>query len=149
LIKVELFKICLLNNDDERLFTKWREIFFRLPPNITEIEINHDTNYVRLSLTEKSNKFLIYIYDGKSDALDDYYPPIFHLNECKRCILAKSDQFDRFQMIGFEIVATIYVSPFEDDDDFPEIQKFIEVMLKELNKYHRSRWDSDQGSDSD
>ena len=141
-------KICLLNNDDERLFTKWREIFFRLPPNITEIKINHDSNYVCLSLTEKSNKFLIYIYDGKSDALDDYYPPIFLLNDCERCILAKSDQLDGFQMIVFEIVATMYVCSFEDDDDLPEIQEFIKVML-ELNKYHRSRWDSDCGSDSD
>lgn len=25
----------------------------------------------------------------------------------------------------------------QDYDDFPQIQKFIKVMLKELNKYHR------------
>ena len=149
--KVELFEICLLNNDDdERLFTKWKEIFFRLPPNITEIEIDGYSNYVILSLTGKSTEFQIYIFDGKSGSLDDdYASPIFLLNECERCILATSHQLDRFQTIGFQIEATIYVSPFKDDDDFPEIQEFIKVMLKELNKYHRSRWDSDQGSDSD
>lgn len=148
--KVELFEICLLNNDDECLFTKWKEIFFRLPPNITKIEIDCDGSLVSLSLTGKSTEFVIYIDDGKSDALDDYYAiPIFLLNKCERCILATSHQLDRFQTIGFQIEATIYVSPFKDDDDFPEIQKFIEIMLEELNKYHRSRWDSDQGSDSD
>ena len=152
--KVELFEICLLNNDDECLFTKWKEIFFRLPPNITKIEIDSDGDgdgsSVSLSLTGKSTEFMIYIDDGKSDALDNSYAsPIFLLNECERCILATSDQLDRFQTIGFQIKATIYVSPFKDDDDFPEIQEFIKVMLEELNKYYRSQWDSDQGSDSD
>lgn len=147
--KVELFEICLLNNDDECLFTKWKEIFFRLPPNITKIEIDCDGSLVSLSLTGKSTEFVIYIYYGKSDALDDYYAsPIFLLNECERCILATSDQLDRFQRIGFEIVATIYVCPFEDDEDLPEIREFIKALL-ELNKYHRSQWDSDCGSDSD
>ena len=31
----------------------------------------------------------------------------------------------------------------QDYDDFPQIQKFIKVMLKELNKYHRCQLDSD------
>ena len=38
--------------------------------------------------------------------------------------------------------------PFEDDQDLPEIMEFIKALL-ELNKYHRSQWDSDCGSDSD
>jgi hypothetical protein len=147
--KVELFEINLFR-DDECLFTKSRENFFRLPPNITGIEINLEDDYIILSLTGKSTEFPIYIYDEKTDALDDYYAsPIFLLNECERCILATSDQLDRFQMIGFEIVGTMYVCPFKDDDDFPEIQEFIKIMLEELNKYHRCRWDSDCGSDSD
>jgi hypothetical protein len=147
--KVELFEINLFR-DDECLFTKSRENFFRLPPNITGIEINLEDDYIILSLTGKSTKFPIYIYDGKTDALDDYYAsPIFLLNEFERCILATSDQLDRFQMIGFQIVGTVYVCPFEDDDDFPEIKEFIKVMLEELNKYHGCRWDSDCGSDSD
>jgi len=148
--KVELFEICLFR-DDECLFSKMREKFFRLPPNITKIEIDVDSNSVTLYLKEKSIEFPIYIYYGKTDALDDYYAsPIFLLNECDRCILATSDQLDRFQDIGFQIVATIYVSPFKDDDDFPEIQEFIKVMLEELNKYVRNHEeDSDCGSDSD
>ena len=151
--KVELFEICLFR-DDECLFTKTRENFFRLPPNITGIEIDLEVDYVVLNMTlnteGNSLELPIYIYNGKTDALDDYYAsPIFLLNECERCILATSDQLDRFQKIGFQIVGTIYVCPFKDDDDFPEIKEFIKVMLKELNKYHRCRWDSDSGSDSD
>jgi len=150
--KVELFEICLLNNDDECLFTRWKKIFFRLPPNITGIEIDWENDYVVLTMTLNSEgnslELPIYIYDGKTDKTDDT-DLIFLLNECDRCILATSDQLDRFQRIHFDIVATIYVCPFEDHDDFPEIQEFIKVMLEELNKYHRSRWDSDCGSDSD
>ena len=151
--KVELFEICLFR-DDECLFTKSRENFFRLPPNITGIKINLEDDYVVLTMTLNSEgnslELPIYIYNGKTDALDDYYAsPIFLLNECERCILATSDQLDRFQMIGFQIVGTVYVCPFEDNDDFPEIKEFIKVMLEELNKYHRCRWDSDCGSDSD
>jgi len=148
--KVELFEICLLNNDDECLFTRWKKIFFRLPPNITGIEIDWENDYVVLTMTGKSTEFQIYIFDGKSGLLDDDTDSIFLLNKCERCILATSDQLDRFQDIGFQIVATIYVSPFKDDDDFPEIQEFIKVMLEELNKYVRNHEeDSDCGSDSD
>jgi hypothetical protein len=146
--KVELFEICLFR-DDERLFGKMREKCFRLPPNITEIEIDCDSNSVTLCLKGESIEFPIYIYDEKTNALDDYYAsPIFLLNECERCILSTSDQLERFQRIHFEIVATIYVCPFEDDQDLPEIKEFIKALL-ELNKYHRSQWDSDCGSDSD
>ena len=146
--KVELFEICLLR-DDKCLFTKTRENFFRLPPNITGIEIIWENDYVVLTMTLNSEgnslELPIYIYNGKTDDTDS----IFLLNECERCILATSDQLDRFQMIGFEIVATISVFPFEYHDEFPQIQEFIKVMLEELNKYHRCRWDSDPGSDSD
>jgi len=149
--KVELFEICLFR-DDERLFGKMKENFFRLPPNITGIEIIWENDYVVLTMTLNSEgnslELPIYIYDRKTDKTDDT-DSIFLLNECERCILATSDQLDRFQPIGFQIVATIYVCPFEDHDDFPEIKEFIKVMLKELNKYHRSRLDSDCGSDSD
>jgi hypothetical protein len=148
--KVELFEICLFR-DDERLFGKMREKCFRLPPNFMVIEIDCDSNSVTLCLKGESIEFPIYIYDEKTDALDDYYAsPIFLLNECERCILATSDQLERFQRIHFDIVATMYVCPIEDHDDFPEIQKFIKVMLEELNKYHRCHQDdSDDGSDSD
>jgi len=147
--KVELVEICLFR-DDKRLFGKTREKFFRLPRNFMVIEIDCDSNSVTLCLKGESIEFPIYIYDGKTDALDDYYAsPIFILNECERCILATSDQLDRFQRIGFEIVATMYVCPFKYHDEFPEIQAFIKALLK-LNKYVRNHEeDSDCGSDSD
>jgi len=144
--KVELFEICLLNNDGERLFTKTREKCFRLPPNFMVIEIDCDSNSVTLCLEGESIKFPIYIYDEKNDEAPD--DPIFLLNEDKRCILSTSEQLYRFQGIRFEIVATMYVCPFEDHADLPEIQAFIKALL-ELNKYHRCQLDSDYGSDSD
>lgn len=148
--KVELFEICLFR-DDERLFGKMKENFFRLPPNITGIEINWENDYVVLTMTLNSEgnslELPIYIYDGKTDKTDDT-DSIFLLNECDRCILAKSDQLNRFQRIHFNIVATMYVCPFEDDEDLPEIREFIKALLK-LNKYRRCRLDSDCGSDSD
>jgi hypothetical protein len=137
--KVELSKICLFR-DDERIFVKTGGEFFRLPPKFMVIEIDCDSNSVTLCLKGESIEFPIYIYHGKTDALDDYYAsPIFLLNKCERCILSTSDQLDRFQMIGFEIVATMYVCP--------EIQAFIKALLK-LNKYVRNHAeDSDCGSD--
>lgn len=146
--KVELFQFNLFR-DDECIFSKNNDCFFRLPPNITGIEINLEVDYTILTMTLNSEgnslEFPIYIDYRKVDAHDS----IFILNDCERCILAKSNQLNRFLMIGFEIVATISVFPFEYHDEFPQIQKFIKVMLKELNKYHRCRWDSDCGSDSD
>ncbi len=143
--KVELFEICLFP-DGEGIFSKMRKNFFRLPPNITEIEINHNSNCICLSLT---NKFLIFIFDGESDDLDEYYSPIFLLNDFERCILAERDKLNRFQSIGFQIVATMYVSSFEDHADLPEIGEFIKAFL-ELNKYVRNHEeDSDCGSDLD
>jgi hypothetical protein len=148
--KVELFQINLFR-DDECLFTKSRENFFRLPPNITGIEISLEDGYVILTMKLISQRcslnFPIYI-DFRED--DDDTDSIFLLNNFERCILATNDQLDRFQKIGFESVATISVCPWEDHDYFPEIQEFIRIMLEELNKYHTCHQDdSDDGSDSD
>jgi hypothetical protein len=146
--KVELFEINLFR-DDECIFTKYKNIFVRLPPNITGIEIHLENGYVILTMKLISQRcslnFPIYIDFREDDDTDS----IFLLNNFERCILATNDQLDRFQKIGFESVATISVHPWEDHDDFPEIQEFIRIMLEELNKYHRCRWDSDCGSDSD
>jgi hypothetical protein len=146
--KVELFEICLFR-DDERLFGKMREKCFILPTNFMVIEIDCDSNSVTLCLKGESIEFPIYIYDEKTEALDEYYAsPIFLLTDYDRCILSTSDQLELFQRIGFYIVGTMYVCPFEDHDDLPEIQAFIKALL-EFNEYHRSQWDSDCGSDSD
>ena len=147
--KVKLFEICLFH-DDERLFSNLNEYFFRLPPNFTVIEtiFNYfDNNLITLYLTGNSTNFEICIHYGKT-IFDYHASPIFLLNDYERCILATSRQLKRFQMIGFEIVATMYVCPFEDHDELPEIPKFINALL-ELNKYHRSQLNSDRGSDSD
>lgn len=146
--KVKLFEVCLLR-DDKCLFRKNNDCFFKLPPDITGIEISLEDGYIILSLERESIEFTIYIYDTETNALDDNASPIFLLNDFGKCFLATSDQLNQFQEIGFKIVGTMYVCPFEDDDDFPEIKEFIKVMLEELNKYHRCRWDSDCGSDSD
>jgi hypothetical protein len=145
--KVELFDVCLFR-DDECLFGKMKENFFRLPPNITEIEISLEDGYVILTMKLISQRglldFPIYIDFRVNNGPDS----IFLLNNLERCILATSDQLNRFQQIGFESVATISVCQWEDHDEFPEIQAFIEELLK-LNEYPRSREDSDYGSDSD
>ena len=145
--KVELFEINLFS-DDECIFAKYKNIFIRLPPNITGIEIHLEDGYVILTMTLNSKcnslEFSIYIDFRENDGPDS----IFLLNDCERCILTTSEQLHRFQQIGFESVAMISVFPSEDHDEFPEIQAFIEELLK-LNKYHRSQWDSDCGSDSD
>lgn len=147
--KVELFEINLFR-DDECIFTKYKNIFVRLPPNITGIEIHLENGYVILTMKLISQRcslnFPIYIDFREDDDTDS----IFLLNDYERCILATSHQLNRFQMIGFESVATISVHPWEDHDDFPEIQEFIRIMLEELNKYHTCHQnDSDDGLDSD
>ena len=145
--KVELFEINLFR-DDECLFTKTRENFFRLPPNITGIEIHLEDGYVILTMNLISQRcslnFPIYIDFREDDDTDS----IFLLNNLETCILATNDQLDRFQKIGFESVATISVHPWKDHDELPEIKEFIGDLLG-LNKYRRSQWDSDDGSDSD
>jgi hypothetical protein len=146
--KVELFEVCLLHND-KYLFRKNNDCFFRLPPNITGIEISLEDGYIILTLNVKSTEFTIYIFNRQTIALDDDASPIFLLKDFEKCFLATSNQVDQFQGIEFEIVGTIYVCPFKDDNDTPEIQEFIRTMLEELNKYQKCRWDSDGGSDDD
>jgi hypothetical protein len=147
--QVELFQLDFIFNDDGSLFNEIKKAFFIIPPTIGVIEIYCDSNFFALHLKIKSTKlqFKIYIYDGKSNVLDDGPDSIFLLKDCERCILTTSNQLKRFQMIGFEIVATMYVCPFEYHDDLPEIQPFIKDLLK-LNKYVRNHAeDSDCGSD--
>jgi hypothetical protein len=151
--KVELFEINLFR-DDECIFTKRTDFFFRLPLN-TKIEIaicNFSVSYVELhSIIDSNGKLtecLIKIPNHKSiDESDHVNPPIIVLTDSERCILAKIEQLERFQSFGFQIVAKIY--GLEDDDDFPEIKSYVKDLL-ELNKYHTCHQDdSDPGSDSD
>lgn len=119
--------------------------------NLTEFDISIEcSTIINLNITllfdGKSTYVHLYIYDGKNEEAHD--DPIFILKECDRCILATSDQLRRFRGMRFEIVATMYVCPF-DLEEKPEINDFIEELLV-LNKYHRCHQnDSDYGSDSD
>lgn len=117
--------------------------------NLTDFDFSTECCYTTVGLDTttvsadgKSTNIYLYIYDGKNDEAHD--DPFFILTECDRCILATSNQLDRFQGIGFQIVATIYVCPYSDET--PEIQKFIRE-LQESNKYVRDPYDSDYGSD--
>jgi hypothetical protein len=146
-------EIVLVEDDDEHLFYTGVQFSFELPSSFTVINYNEEHwcgNCIgidgKLDGMENPSQLYIY-YDGNTDKHDDLQP-IYLLKEGDRCILAKNGQLDRFQIIGFEIVATIYISPYDEDEDRPEILDFIRGLL-ELNKYHRSRWDSDCGSDSD
>jgi hypothetical protein len=119
--------------------------------NLTDFDIWTECTTVGLgtnvSVDGKSTNVYLYIYDGKKDEWDDV--PIFLLTDIDRSILATSDsQLSRAESNHFDIVATIYVCPGkdEDDDDFPEIQNFIEALL-ESNKYNPDQDDSDYGSD--
>jgi hypothetical protein len=145
--KVELFQICLFR-DDERLFSKIDEYYFRLPRNITRIEIcNFSTNYFELYLTIDSegiltNHLLEIQNTTKSiDESDHDLDPIIILTYLERSILATiDDTLKRFQMMGFQNIAKIYGL-----EDMP----YVNDLLK-LNKYIRNhRDDSDDGSDSD
>lgn len=119
--------------------------------NLTDFDFSTECCYTTVGLDTttvsadgKSTNIYLYIYDGKNDEAHD--DPFFILTECDRCILATSNQLDRFQGIGFQIVATIYVCPYLDET--PEIQKFIK-KLRKSNKYVKDQYGSDDGSDSD
>lgn len=146
-------EIVLVDDDDEHLFYTGVQFSFELPSSFTFIDYNDQHWYgncigIDGKLDGMENPLQINIYyDGKTNTFDDL-EPIYLLDEDQRCILATSGQLNRFQGIGFEIVARIYIRPYDEDEDRPEVPDFIQNFLK-LNKYHRCRWDSDCGSDSD
>jgi hypothetical protein len=150
--KVELVEIKLFS-DDERLFTIKNPVYFKLPRYIDFYCVDFDrtnSDIVNMCLIEKTNNtlFSVFIHYGKT-VFDYDAIPIFLLQNYEgKCILVINDQLRRFQQIGFEIIATIYVCPFGEIGELkPEITDCIDNMLKFLNKYHRSREDSDYGSD--
>ena len=146
-------EIVLVEDDDEHLFYTGVQFSFELPYSFTVINYNEQHWYGncigidgKLNGMENPSQLYIY-YDGKTDKHDDLQQ-IYLLKEGDRCILAKSHQLDRFQTIEFETVATIYIRPYDEDEDRPEIPDFISSLLA-LNKYDRCQYDSDPGSDSD
>ena len=147
-------EIVLVDDDDEHLFYTGVQFSFKLPSSFTFIDYNDQHWYgncigIDGKLDGMENPLQINIYyDGKTNTFDDL-EPIYLLDEDQRFILATSGQLNRFQGIGFEIVARIYIRPYDEDEDRPEVPDFIQNFLK-LNKYHTCHQDdSDDGSDSD
>ena len=147
--KVELFKICLFP-DDECLFSKIDEYFFRLPQNITGIQIyNFSTNYFQLYLTIDSEGILtnhLLEIPNTTDSIDEsdgVFDQIIILTYFEKTIFVKIDDvnnLNRFQMMGFRTAAKIYGL-----EDIPHVNDLLE-----LNKYVQNHQDdSDYGSDSD
>jgi hypothetical protein len=130
--QVELFQLNLLGNDGCR-FNVIKETVFIFPPTIKVMKIYCNSNFFLLHSKLQSTQFQIYIYVGKSNERDDEACPIFILKKCERCILATSDQLDRFQIIGFQIVGTMYI-PSHDHEKKSEIQTMMKELLK-LNEY--------------
>lgn len=146
--KLKIFEFSLFRDDEHRLFTKTREIFFKIPPNFTGIEFSLEEGYIMLTMTlkynGKSTEFPINIYFIEIDDPN----LIFLLNEGNRCILAKSRHLRIFQPMGFESVATISVCPFKNHREFPEMKECAKALLG-LNMYPIALWNVDSDSDSD
>jgi hypothetical protein len=148
--QVELFQLDFIVNDDGRLFNEIIKAVFILPPTIGVIKISCDSNFFALRLKIKSTQFQfqIYIYDGKSNELDDEADPTFILSHFeKKNILAKSDQLERFQLIGFQTIATMYIVPHDEYEKTLETISNMTAELLELNEYQKcSQSNSDCGS---
>ena len=154
-----------LMNEDKRIFYMTSEVFFKLPPNMIEIEINGDshdlddlTTMLRLTIeTERkvvnlfdlSNKIDIIINHEKEDYPSRYSGALNYGDDDKIFLLTKDemyylmpfDKIERFRVRGgFEIVATIKCETyglFDDEYSQPEIGNYFRSLMK-LNKYHMS-----------
>lgn len=133
--------ICSLNLylvDDPESFSQTNINFSIKLPEISDFGISVDGSTVMMSirlLGEKSTHFYLHIYDKKNDEEDDDEEDddqIFILPNFNRCILAKKDQLEQFESLGFQIKAIIIIDCNEDCDD--DVQRFMQDLL-ELNKY--------------
>ena len=133
-------EIMLVDNDEKHLFDTGFQFSFELPPSFTFIDYN-DHHYwygncisINGKLDGMENPLQINIYyDGETDVFGDL-EPFYLLKDDDRCILATSDQLFRFQRNRFEIVGIIYIRPYDEDEDRPEVPDFIQIFLK-LNEY--------------
>jgi len=139
----------LLGNEGNFFVNKDKFFSFRLPANISDIEIDdifinssNCTNYIGLEWMIKSTQFSILLFYGKVDSLDDsdyvplylfaqtghYEDPGTHkiVKSCEGFHISKSDEIEEFEGLGFEIVATIYV---------PLITGHLIQKLLNLNRY--------------
>lgn len=165
--KFVFYQITLMN-DDKRIFYMTSEVFFKLPPNMIEIEINGDshdlddlTTMLRLTIeTERkvvnlvnlfdwSNKFDIIINHEKEDYPSRYSGALNYGDDDKIFLLTKDemyylmpfDKIERFRVRGgFEIVATIKLKTYIllDDEYCQPEISDYSRSLMKLNKYHMS-----------
>ena len=143
---VKACNIRLLNDDS--LFHIIDEFSIEFPPCIEIKPFTDNETYIELCLTIESEGTQIeFSFEITSPIPDpDDYSTIFILTNSEITILARIDELDQFQRIGFQIVGEICVPKY---DEFPAIQVFVKDLLK-LNNYHGChQYDSGQGSDSD
>lgn len=164
----------LLGNEGNFFVNKDKFFSFRLPANISDIEIDdifinssNCTNYIGLDWMIKSTKFSISLFDGKVDSLDDsdeviplylfaqtghYEDPRTRkiVKSCEGFHISTSDEIDEFKGLGFEIVAMIYVHLLDKNTGH-----LIEKLLN-LNRYtgwcfpdSEAEFESEPESDSD
>lgn len=164
----------LLGNEGNFFVNKDKFFSFRLPANISDIEIDdifinssNCTNYIGLEWMRGSTQFSISLFDGKVDSLDDsdeviplylfaqighYEDPGTHkiVKSCEGFHISKSDEIEEFEGLGFEIVATIYVHLLDKNNGH-----LIEKLLN-LNRYtgwcfpdSEAEFESEPESDSD
>jgi len=132
-------EIVLMDNDEKHLFYTGFPFSFKLPPSFTFIDYNDQPWYgncigIHGQLDGMENPLQINIYyDEETNTFEDL-EPIYLLKDDDRCILATSDQLVRFQRNRFEIVARIYIRPYDEDEDRPEVPDFKQIFLK-LNEY--------------
>jgi len=95
-------------------------------PVISDFGISAKGSTVMMSilLGEKSTHFYLHIYDKKNDEEDD--DRFFILHNFNRCIIAKNDELELFESLGFQIKAIIDCD--EDCDD--DVKRFMEDLLK-------------------
>lgn len=150
--QVELFQLDFID-DDGRLFNEIKKAFFIIPPTIRVIEIYCDSNFFALRLKIKSTQFQfqIYIYDGKSNVLDDEAYPIFILSHFEKGnILVNKHKLDKFLRFGFQTIATMYFVPHNEDEETLKTISNMTAELLKLNEYQKcSQSDLDSGSNSD
>ena len=114
--------------DDPVSFSQTEINFFIKLPEISDFGISAKGSTVMMSirlLGEKSTHFYLQIYDEEDDDEEDD-DRIFILHNFNRRILAKKDQLEQFESLGFQIKAIIDCD--EDCDD--DVKRFMEDLLK-------------------
>lgn len=151
-----------LENVGDRIFDKDNGFSFRIPANIANIQINGVRLEWMIKSKGKRTKFSISLFDGKDDsngvplylfAQNGYYEDPRTQKIVKSCEgfhISKSDEIEEFEVLGFEIVATIYVHLLDKNTGH-----LIEKLLN-LNRYSgwcfpdsESEFESEPESDSD